>query len=125
MIEAKLLEVRDDGTTVPVLALATDGTDLSVAERWPWNRAGYSVGYPYVLLARIDGGAGEITCDPHGWEVGRTLIVAHRHIKEHFAEIEPGAVIDVEFILGERAAPKVPERESVRARRNALLGVSE
>ena len=125
MFEAKLLEVRDDGTTIPVLALATDGTGLNEAERWLWERAGYPVGYPYVLLAQIDGGDGRITCDPHDWEIGRTLREAHRYVQERFAELSSGDVVDVEFLLGERAAPKLPERAAARARREGKLRGTE
>ena len=36
---------------------------------------------------------------------------AHEWLREHFDEIEDGGVVDVEFILGERAEPKRSERE--------------
>jgi hypothetical protein len=43
----------------------------------------------------------------------RTFRAAHLYVEEHFDEIEDGAVVDVEFILGETAEPKVSERIEV------------
>jgi hypothetical protein len=36
---------------------------------------------------------------------------AHVWVLEHFDEVEDGSIVDVEYILGESAAPKVSERE--------------
>ncbi len=41
----------------------------------------------------------------------REPIQLHTWLIDHFDEIESGAVVDVEFILGEKPAPKVSERE--------------
>jgi len=40
---------------------------------------------------------------------GRTMCVACDYIGTHFDDLKEGAVIDVEFILGETKEPKVPE----------------
>ena len=46
-----------------------------------------------------------------GWDIkARTMIVAHKFIKEHFDELETGDVIDVEYILGETDTQKMSER---------------
>lgn len=49
--------------------------------------------------------------DSFNWSNARTMHVAHEYLKEHFDDLESGAVIDVEFILGETETPKRSERE--------------
>jgi hypothetical protein len=107
---AKTIEIRDKATFIPALAIRlkpTNGADLYLLAR-----AGYSTTperqAEYVLLMDIRGGEGRVNCDPECWG-GRTWPVAHRWLIEHFDEIQSGAVVDVEFILGESAAPKVTE----------------
>ncbi len=55
------------------------------------------------------GGLDRSTCDPFEWGDNRTRLFAHKYIAEHFDELPSGAVVDVEFILGESAAPKLSE----------------
>jgi len=38
------------------------------------------------------------------------MTVVHLHLEKHFEELPSGSVIDVEFILGETAQPKISER---------------
>jgi hypothetical protein len=47
--------------------------------------------------------------DPFGHGPARTLGVVHRHLLEHFEDVPNGGVVDVEFLLGEAAAPKQSE----------------
>lgn len=55
------------------------------------------------------------TYDPYAWgEHIRTFHVAHKYLAEHFEELESGAVIDVEFILGTRETPKQSEIHDTR-----------
>jgi hypothetical protein len=63
-----------------------------------------------VLFAHLHGSR-PIEYDCYNWN-DRTYKVAHKHIIEHFDELEDGAVIDVEYILGETEAPKKSESES-------------
>ena len=44
----------------------------------------------------------------------RTRPHAHAYIEQHWHELRDGDVIDIEFILGETAEPKLSERETVR-----------
>ena len=109
---AKLFEVRDAGTFIPVLAVQF-GSD-NEAERYLAARAGYGlhqhVQQRHRFLCKIDGSDTGGTHDP-AWPGGsRTMQVAHQFIIKHFAELEPGAVVDVEFILGKRNEPKQSER---------------
>lgn len=50
--------------------------------------------------------------DPYDWG-DRTWQVAHDYIARHWDELVDGAVVDVEYVLGETAEPKHPERETV------------
>lgn len=116
MIETKLFELRDRMTFIPILATrvapyehgSLQGTvDDLAAERYLLRRAGY--GDPCVIVTRLSADGMPANCDPYGWG-DRTYTVAHEFIAEHWSELKSGAVVDVEFILGETATPKVSER---------------
>ncbi len=125
-MQAKALEIRDRMTFVAALAVSmvpldrtTASSDNSArsehreAQRYLLRRCGYPVdGTPMILLTRLDGDARQATTDPYAWD-DRTFKTAHRYITEHWPELKDGDVVDVEFILGEAAQPKVSERESV------------
>lgn len=109
-MNTKLFELRDRATFVPVLAVRLDGPH-SDAERYLLRRCGYGLDRihppPDVVLWRLNGGPA--CADPYDWR-DRTLTVAHAHIVGHRDELESGAVVDVEHLLGEADAPKVSER---------------
>jgi len=44
--------------------------------------------------------------DPYNWDNPRTMGNAHRYIEQHWDDLQSNDVVDVEFILGERATPK-------------------
>jgi hypothetical protein len=84
------------------------------AERYLLGRCGYglntNVEKPFILLARLSGD-GVFNSDPYRWGIlPRTMFQAHKWLQDHFDEIESGAVIDVEYFLGETKAPKLAER---------------
>lgn len=113
--ETKMFEVRDEGTTMVVIALKPDAR--FEAERWGWAKAGYGTDpmgqRGYVLLAPLSGGEGMLVCDPFkhkGAPHVRTLPTAHRHITENWEYLRSGDVIDVQFVLGETTEAKAPER---------------
>ncbi len=106
-METKLLEIRDRATFIPILAIRP--TAEGPADDYLLARAGYAGEYGPILLVRISGGSGQSTCDPYDWG-DRTFQTAHAYIAEHFDELHPGSVVDVEFILGETASRKVSER---------------
>lgn len=117
MNEIKMFEIRDEGTFIPAIAIwpraETEG------ERWLWARSGYGSAVDdqsdYILLGRIAGGTGPLTCDPFGHGLGgRTMRVAHEYIIEHWATLVTGDVIDVQHILGEHDTPVASERLSER-----------
>lgn len=106
-----VLEIRDAGTFIPALAVDMNPTDETCREqRYLLRRCGYPCdGRPNVIVTRLDGN-GYATNDPYAWG-GRTWPVAHNWIIDHWDELEDGSVVDVEFILGERAEPKRSESE--------------
>jgi hypothetical protein len=106
-MKAKLFEVRDRLTFIPVLAVklgpSTDQEDYLV------RRCAHS--YDRVLLTWV---TMETThYDSNQWEGSRTLREAHRFIQVNFEVLEPGAVVDVEYILGETEEPKQSEAITV------------
>jgi hypothetical protein len=119
-MECKALEVRDEGTFIPVLAVDMNPT-LNAhrnvnweAQRYLLRRCGYACdGRPNVIVTRLSGD-GQATNDPYSWNSGaRTFPVAHKWIIEHWSELRDGDVVDVQFILGETTEPKRSERETV------------
>lgn len=114
----KLFEIRDAGTTIPVMATALIAR--SEEERWLLRRGGYAEDRidptlrdeRYIILWPLTGGVA--TYDPWGHQtLARTYRVAHQFIIERWHDLDSGDVIDVEFILGERTEPKVSERLTV------------
>ena len=104
----KVFEVRDSMTFIPVIATSTFMPPDE--EAYLIGRAGFNLyGSPFVLVTRLTDQ--ETAASPSAWRSGtRTMPVAHEYIAKHFHELETGAVIDVEYILGERDSPKQSER---------------
>jgi hypothetical protein len=116
-VKVKLIEVRDKGTFIPMMAVQLQPE--KEADRFLLARAGFgrtsSAQREYITLVRINGGTGLSTCDPHDWNDGtRTLMVAHNYIIENWEKIDSGDVVDVEFILGETKMPKESEATETR-----------
>ena len=107
MIECKKLEIRDRGTTIPVMAIRVIGDnpyDMSFM-----IHSGFSTDYPDVFLMRYDEVC-ECNYDPFKWQSGaRTLKEAHFWIRENYDLIKDYDVVDVEYILGESTKPKISE----------------
>lgn len=102
----KTFEIRDSHTFIAAMAIKLDADNER--DSYLLRRAGY--GDPtdqYVLLTKLDGGI--TNYDPYGWG-NRTMANAHVYIQREFDSLETGAVIDVEYILGETAQPKESEQ---------------
>ena len=112
MTRAKLLEVRDEGTTIPVFALSI--TNVEDEEVWLKQRGGWTADQKGVYVGILIGGRCEY--DPFAWDErrGRTMGVAHQYIREHFNQLLPGDVVDVRHILGETSAPVQSDRHYSR-----------
>ena len=93
---------RDAGTFIPALAILISREDGYLA-----GRAGF--GDPCVELIHVEGQ--KCAYDPFDW-TNRTMKTAHQYIEANWAKLKDGDVVDVQFILGETAAPKVSERET-------------
>ncbi len=118
-MKVKTLEVRDEGTFIPVLCVdmqpgLESGSAAQRAQHYLLRRCGYPCdGQSNVIMTRLSGD-GQATNDPYGWKDGaRTFPVAHNWIIENWDTLKDGDVVDVSFILGETTKPKVSERENV------------
>jgi hypothetical protein len=110
----KLLEVRDRATFLPVMCVVMEpGYSSFEAQRYLLRRCGYSCdgGRRFVMMTPLRADGERCTVHPTDW-CGRTRIIAHRYITEHWDELRDGDVVDVEHILGETAEPKKSERET-------------
>jgi len=105
-----ILEIRDRGTCIPVLAIPMFGYGISafyVHDKCGYPRIGEK---PEVMLVDMQGER-PATADPFFWK-DRTFRIAHEYIRDHFYDLENGSVVDVEFILGETTIKKKSERET-------------
>lgn len=110
-MEFKTLEIRDEGTCVPALAIRMHA-DNSVQAYYIHRRSGYPSDGSSIMLMRLSDG--KATNDPCGWPAlgfgPRTMPIAHLHIIENFAKLADGDVVDTEYLLKESTEPKVSER---------------
>lgn len=125
-MQTKLLELRDDGTFIPLLCVNMNPsspadatmypgwTDDQAARRYLLERCGYPCdGRPNIAITNANADGDPFRNDYLAWS-GRTYPVAHKYILENWEKLKDGDVVDVEYILGETAAPKVSERLTVR-----------
>src|SRR6516165_9655205 len=104
-MEIKCLEIRDDGTFIPVICIRP--TPDNDAQRYLLRRDGYSGEANERCIIMIDVQCRGVAYDPYDWVGrGRTHKHAHLYIEKHWAALADGDVIDVEFILGETLTPK-------------------
>lgn len=114
-MKIKVLEIRDEGTFIPMLCVDMN-PDISLGgvnegQRYLLRRCGYPCDLrPNILMTNLSADGGAAWNDPYGWG-GRTRPVAHNYIIENWEMLKDGDVVDVSFILGETAKPKVSERE--------------
>lgn len=116
MIIAKMFELRDHATFIPVIAVLVDPAAAEVeSEAWLLRRCGYPYGKVNVILLNARGDVGKTangTCDPFDWN-DRTYQTAHNYIIDNWNSLVDGQVICVEHILGERTTPKESEARNV------------
>lgn len=113
-METKILEIRDEGTCIPVLCIQMASTDL--IQHYYLRRAGYPEDGSSIMVMFLSNG--KATNDPYEWQDlkqgARTMPNAHHYILDHWYDLEDGDVVDVQHILGETSEPKVSERLTVR-----------
>ncbi len=117
-MEAKIIEVRDEGTVI--VCLGVKFRDLTEWQARAIEHSGYGFTDEgrdwYVLLVPLNGGAHEAYTDPYKWHESRgsrTLFKAHLWLRDTGGAWDSlpaeGGVIDVQFVLGETPAPKSSE----------------
>lgn len=109
-MEVKCLEIRDDGTFIPVICLRP--TPENDDQSYLLRRDGYKGTQEERCIIMIDAQCRGVAYDPYDWDrgKGRTKRVAHDHISKNWAQLRDGDVIDIEFILGETKTKKISER---------------
>lgn len=110
-VVTKFFEIRDAATFIPVIATALS-SDI-YEEAYLIGCAGYRnyEGPTAIMVTRlVDCSSANDYCE---WG-NRTMQTAHKYIEDHFYKLQTGAVVDVQFILGETDTPKRSERFEVR-----------
>lgn len=107
-MQVKILEIRDEGTHIPILAVKM----LADNETQAWyvhGRCGYPRDGTSIAITPL-GGERNFSCDPYHWAGNRTLAYAHNYIIDHWDELSDGDVVDAEFAAGQRTEPRTSER---------------
>jgi hypothetical protein len=110
-METKCLEIRDSGTFIPVICIWP--VAVNDAQRYLLKRDGYRADHTEQCIIMINAQCYGAEYSPYSWNDSRTKRNAHLYIQAHWSELCDGDVIDVEFILGETASPKLSERVTV------------
>ena len=110
-MDIKLFEIRDVATFIPAMAIRLH--PRIPIEEYLLGRSGYGLRAfeqdQYVLLAKLAGGTGQLTCDPYDWVNNDTMLTAHKYIQKEWYNLVTGDVIDVEFISEISPIPKQSE----------------
>lgn len=113
-MEVKCLEIRDAGTFVPVICLRPVPDNEN--QRYLLRRDGYRGDATERCIIYIKAQCRGVAYDPYDWPQNpRTHRVAHDYIERNWTILKDGDVVDVQFILGETAQPKISERNEVGA----------
>ncbi len=111
-MEIKCLEIRDDGTFIPVICIRP--VPENEAQRYLLRRDGYRGDDAEHCIIMIDAQCRGVAYDCYEWvNCGRTKKIAHDYIANRWHELKDGDVVDVEYILGETTGRKRSERETV------------
>lgn len=118
-MKIKLFELRDRATFIPIFAFEASKYSGTEEENYLLGRAGY--GGSCIVVGRLDC-YGKFCYEP-GWN-DRTFDIAHRYLEQNWHSLESGAVVDVEFILGETTEKKKSERteDMIEERFAAVVG---
>lgn len=111
-MEIKCLELRDENTFIPVICIRP--VPENEEQRYLLRRDGYRGDPLERCIIMIDAQCRGVAYDCYDWTNDlRTKRTAHNYIAEHWFTLKDGDVVDVQFILGETAAPKVSERWAI------------
>ena len=107
---AKTFEVRDRATFIPILAVRMEPGNND--DRYLLGRSGFGQSTleqgSYVMIWRMSGGIASTESEDFN-NGARTMMAAHRYIKENFDTLSSGSVVDVEFICHEKDSAKLSE----------------
>ena len=103
----KTLEIRDEGTHIPCLAIRMVA-DNEIAAYYIHERTGHPRDGSSIVLMRLNDM--KATNDPYEWPRTRTMPNAHYWIIENFDSLSDGDVVDVRYILGETTEPCKSDR---------------
>ena len=113
-MKTMMVEIRDRATFIPALVVCgTVGGIVGTPDCYLLRRVGWaSPETEFCFFMPLSSNPGN-RCAQESYEWGdnnRTFTVAHEWLIEHWRDVNPGDVIDVEFILGETDKPKESER---------------
>lgn len=113
----RVIEIRDRHTYIPAVAMrmipvsevrhAGHATESMLARASLYRSVGFWSGGQVILMRLADQ---EAHADVYDWANSRTMQTAHKWLEESFDAVEDGQVVDVEFILGEKAESSKPQR---------------
>lgn len=107
-MKTRILEVRDIGTHIPVMAIKME-PDTKIEKYYFARSGGFYAGCSSVMLIMLY--KPEAQYDPFAWGgAARTMKTAHEYIRDNFDRLKDGDVVDVEYILEETTKPKISER---------------
>lgn len=113
-MEVKCLEVRDEGTFIPVICIRP--VPENAEQRYLLRRDGYSGEPDEHCIIMIDAQCRGVSYDPYGWRGdARTKPVAHSFVTDNWDVLRDGDVVDVQFIMRETETKKVSERQEWHA----------
>lgn len=105
--DVKVFELRDRMTTISIMCIKIDMTEVTEPDRFIIRRSGWGSDAKMLYMINLS------TCQCI-FEAGRwnsaTYDVAHQYIEEHWYDLKGGEVIDAEYIRGESERPKESER---------------
>lgn len=104
-MEAKLFELRDKGTCIPLLCIKPGVNADPFEAKVAW-RYGYKDSYAVIVMHMATPERCKV--DPYEWG-DRTFHVAHLHIEVNWEKLKTGDLIDVRVLLGETDTPATPE----------------
>lgn len=106
-MDVKAIEIRDRMTLIPAIAIRRSTLDTDAGDRL-MAAAGYGGRFPSIILVTLSDA--QASNDPYRWDrSSRTMEEAHRYLENTWDNLGDFAVVDVQFILGETAAPKDSE----------------
>lgn len=108
-MQTKMIEIRDDGTTIPAVAIRMAPAN-EIEDQFLW-REGYPRDGSGVVLMRL--ADQKATSDPYEWPAlssgTRTMCAAHLYVLEHWDRLADGSVVDARVWFGEATEPVGPE----------------